>query len=220
MIYERQRSWQPLADLLGPLVASASDSDFERQTQQRVRGGAVWQGTVLMLGQAYEQLGRTADAETAYERVGRLPAPRHDWTLNKTLVALARLKRGHGDLASAQQNLERALDLATEFPDSYRGPYEADTSAEAERLTDQARREERLGELQRSADALVHRSPHSAGAWYELGLSREAACDLEAARLAYARAAGLVRPGSGSFLEGRPSGAVATGCVARAPKTR
>ncbi len=220
MIYQHQEKWQPLVDLLAPLLASASDADFGRPIQGFRTGEGIWQGTFLALGLAYEHLGKTADAEAAYERVCRLPASGRDWTLNKMLVSVARLKRGHGDLASAQQYLARALDLATEFPDSYRRPYEADTAAEANSLTDQARREQKLGDLKQSADGLVRQSSQSPGAWYELGLIREAACDLEAARVAYARAAGLVRPGSGSFLEGRPSGAVATGCVARAAKTR
>lgn len=214
MIYQRQEAWQSLADLLGPLIASASEADFGRQTQQLSKGGGVWQGTVLMLGQAYEHLGRTVDAEATYERVCRLPAPSRDWTLNKTLVSLARLKRGRGDMTSAQRHLGRALDLATEFPDSYRRPYETDTAAEAISITDQARRELKLGELEESADALVRQSPQSPGAWYELGLAREALCDFGGARCAYTRAASRVRSGAGSFLEGRPTPDGGKGCEA------
>ena len=215
MIYQRQGEWRPLVDLLGPLFARASAADFGRQTQQVSNGGPIWQGTFLALGLAYEQLGSIADAEAVYERVSRLPSPSRDWTLNKMLVALSRLKRGHGDLVSAQQYVVRAIDLATEFDASYRRAYETDTAAEAGSVVDQARRELKLSDLQKTSDVLVEQLPQSPGAWYFLGLVREAACDLSGAKSAYAHAQSAVRRGAGSFLEGRPATDAARTCEPR-----
>jgi tetratricopeptide (TPR) repeat protein len=212
MVYQSQEKWQPLADLLRPLLTSASDDDFARPIRGFQTGEGIWQGTFLALGLAYEHLGRTGDAESTYERICRLPAPTRDWTLNRMLVYLARLKRGDGDFPSAQEYLRRALDLATEYPVGYRRIYETDTDAEVQRLTRQARGAQTLGDLERSADALVRRWPRSPGAWYELGLARETRCDLGGARAAYARAASVVRPGAGSFLEGRPAPGAAKVC--------
>lgn len=205
MIYQHQEAWQPLVDLLGPLLASASDTDFGRQTQQRSTGGAVWQGTFLALGQAYDHLGKAAEAEATYERIGRIAAPRRDWTLNRALVYLARAKRAHGDFASALEAVRRALDLATEFDESFRREYELDTAAEADRTIDQARREGQLDALQTSVGDLVRRAPQSPGSWYLRGVTSEALCDIGRARSAYERTASLVRPGAGAFLAGRPA---------------
>lgn len=214
MIHQRAEQWQPLVDQLAPVLSSASDRDIAQTVRTLELGGAVWQGAFLALGLAYERLGKLADAEAVYERVARIQAPNRDWTLNKMLVALAHLKRGHGDLESAQQYLGRALDLATEFPDSYRRPYETDTAAEARSLVAQAHHEQNLGRFRESAEAQVRQAPLSAGAWFMLGLAQEAACDLQGARSAYANATRRVRPGAGSFLEGRPAPDVVEACGA------
>lgn len=204
MIYQREEKWQPLADLLGPLLGTASDEDLGRTIQSLQSGGALWQGTFLALGQAYDHLGKVAEAEATYERIARIAAPRRDWTLNRALVYLARAKRAHGDFVSALEAVMRALDLATEFDASFRREYELDTAAEADRVIDQAHREGQLDTLQTSVDDLVRRAPQSPGSWYLRGLASEAACDLGRARPAYERAASLVRPGAGAFLAARP----------------
>ena len=215
MIYQHQEAWQPLVDLLGPLLASASDTDFGRPIQQLSRGGAVWQGTFLALGQAYDHLGKAAEAEATYERMGRIAAPRRDWTLNRALVYLARAKRAHGDFASALEAVRRALDLATEFDASFRREYELDTAAEAGRVIDQARRQGQLDALQTSVGDLVRQAPQSPGSWYLRGLTSEAACDIGGARSAYERTASLVQPGAGAFLAGRPADPAGGPCPPR-----
>jgi tetratricopeptide (TPR) repeat protein len=204
MIYQRAEQWQPLADLLAPLLGIASDEDLGRPIQPRQLGGAVWQETFLALGNAYDHLGKAAEAEATYERIGRIAAPRRDWTLNRALVYLARAKRARGDLASALEAVSRALDLSTEFDASYRREYELDTAAEADRVIDQARREGQLFTLQASVDDLVRRAPESPASWYLRGVASEAACDLVRARAAYERATSLIRPGAGAFLAARP----------------
>lgn len=224
MIYQHEKNWQGLVDLLAPVLMTASDEELVRNIETLRAGGAVWQGTFLALGEAFDKLGRTAEAEAVYERVSRIAAPRRDWTLNRALVYLsaakrsrlrqgyggqARLRQGdsrqaHGDLAAALEAVRRALDLATEFDDSFRREYELDTAGEASRLIDQARRDGGSAALNTSLDELVRRSPESPGAWFLRGLASEAACDPVAARSHYDRAATLVRPGSGAFLKGRP----------------
>jgi tetratricopeptide (TPR) repeat protein len=215
MIYQRQKKWQPLADALAPLVLTASDADLGRKIESVTGGGAVWQGTVLALGEAYENLNRPADAEAAYERMARLTAPRRDWTLNRALVYLARAKRGHGDFGSAIDALGRALDLATEFDASFRREYELDTAGEAGRLVDHARRAGQLATVRTAAAELVQRVPESPGAWYLRGLVNEASCDAGQARSDYDRARTLVRPGSGAFLAGRPIDPSGSPCAPR-----
>jgi tetratricopeptide (TPR) repeat protein len=215
MIYQRQGKSQALVDLLAPLLRTASDQDIARNIESVQRGNGVWQGTFLALGEAYERLGKTADAEAAYERIARLEAPRRDWTLNRTLVNLARAKRAHGDIPAALEALRRALDLATEFDASYRRQYELDTAAEADRLVDQARRAGGLDTLRTSAEALVQRTPESPASWYLSGLASEASCDLARARSDFAKAASLVRPGTGAFLAGRPADPPKGACPAR-----
>lgn len=204
MLHQHDKQWQPLADVLEPILGSASDEDIARDVQPLVSGGAIWQGAFLALGDAYDHLGKAAEAERTYERVARIAKPRRDWTLNRALVYLARAKRAHGDLAAALESVGRALDLATTFDDSFRREYELDTAAEAGRLIGQAQRDGQLNTLQTSLEALVQRAPDSPGAWYLSGLAREAVCDAGGARSAYQRAATLVRPGAGAFLAGRP----------------
>lgn len=214
MMYQRQGKWQPLADLLA-LVGTASDEDLARGIESLRFGGAIWQGTLLALGEAYERLGQHAAAEATYERLVRIGAPRRDWTLNRALVYLARSKRSHGDFPSALEAVRRALDLSTEFDASFRREYELDTAGEARRLIDQARRDGRFDPVRASIEDLIRRTPASPGSWFLRGLAHEAACDSGLARSDYAQAATLVRPGSGAFLAGRPIDPPPEPCPAR-----
>lgn len=204
MIYQLEKNWQGVVDLLAPVLMTASDEDVVRNVDTRRSGGAVWQGTFLALGEAFGNLGRAAEAEATYERVSRIAAPRRDWTLNRALVYLSAARRSRGDFTPALEAVRRALDLATEFDDSFRREYELDTAGEASRVIDQARRDGRLDSIRASLDEMQQRAPASPGAWYLRGLASEAACDSVAARSHYDRAAALVRPGSGAFLAGRP----------------
>jgi tetratricopeptide (TPR) repeat protein len=204
MIHQHEKRWQAVVDQLAPLL-TASDQDIVRNIDASQLGGTIWQEALLPLGHAYEQLGRSADAEATYERVSRIEAPRRDWTLNRALVSLAGVKRARGDVTSALEAVRRALDIATELDASYRRTYELDTAAEAERVVEQARREGRLDTLRAGTEELVRRAPESPGAWYLRGLTGEAACDLDRARSDYGRTAALVRPGTGAFLAGRPA---------------
>lgn len=98
---------------------------------------------------------------------------------------------------------------------SHRRQYELDTAAEAERVIDQARRDARLETLRAPLDDLIRRAPGSPGAWYLRGLAREASCDAGGARSDFARAAALVKPGTGAFLAGRPAEPPRGPCPAR-----
>ena len=215
MVYQRYEKWQPLVDVLAPVLRSASDGDIERNIGSLERGGALWQGTLLALGLAYEHLGKAADAEATYERLARIAAPQRDWTLNRGLVQLAKSNRAHGDFPAALEALRRALDLATEFDASFRRVYELDTAAEADRLVEQARGAGRLNTLDTSVEELVRRAPTSASSWYLHGLAREAACDLGRARSDYLRTAALLRPETGAFLAGRPAHPATGSCPSR-----
>lgn len=215
MIYQHEQTWQGLVDLLAPVLMTATDEQVVRNIETLRAGGAVWQGTFLALGEALGKLGRAAEAEAAYERVSRIAAPRRDWTLNRALVYLAAAKRNHGNVAPALEAVRRALDLATEFDDSFRREYELDTAAEAGRVIDQARRDGRMDELHTSLEELRRRLPESPAVWYLRGLASEATCDADAARSHYGRAAALVRPGSGAFLAGRPAEPAGGACPPR-----
>lgn len=218
MIYQRRQQWRPLVDLLAPLLAAATDAEITRNIESVQRATGVWQGAFLALGEAYEKLGDTAGAEATYERLVRIGSPRRDWTLNRTLVYLARAKRSRGDFPEALDAVRRALDLATEFDPSFRREYELDTAGEATRLMDQARRDGRLVAVRASADELVRREPPSPGAWYLRGLASEASCDFGRARSDYSHASTLARPGSGAFLAGRPVAPAAGTCPPQGPQ--
>lgn len=205
MIFQRQTRWQAVVDQLAPVLGTASDADIARTVRVLQLGGGIWQEAYLSLGEAYDRLERTADAEATYERMARIAAPRRDWTLNRGLVYLARAKRSHADYEAAADAVGRALDLAATFDASFRQEYELDTAAEADRLVDQARRDGQLRRVQTAVEGLVARAPQSIGAWFLTGLVGEAACDREGARSAYARAAREARPGAGAFLTGRPA---------------
>jgi tetratricopeptide (TPR) repeat protein len=216
-IYERAAAAKDAVSAYarGTVFDPAGPWTYGRHIDTSQLGGAIWQEALLPLGHAYEQLGRAADAEATYERVSRIEAPRRDWTLNRALVSLSGVKRAQGDVPSALEAVRRALDVATELDVSYRRTYELDTSAEAERVVDQARREGRAHTLRAGTDGLVLRAPDSPGAWYLRGLTSEAACDLAGARSDYGRASALVRPGSGAFLTGRPADPPRGGCPSR-----
>jgi tetratricopeptide (TPR) repeat protein len=205
MIFQRQQQWQAVVNELAPVLETATDADIARTVRYLQLGGAIWQEAFLTLGEAYEGLGRVADAGATYERMARIVEPRRDWTLNRGLVYLARAKRSHADYEAAADAVGRALDLAATFDASFRQEYELDTAAEAERLVDQASRDGQLRRVQTAAEGLVARGPQSLGAWFLTGLVAEAACDREGARSAYVRAAREARPGAGAFLTGRPA---------------
>lgn len=205
MIFQRQARWQAVVGQLAPVLETASDVDIARTVRSLQLGGAIWQEAYLALGEAYDRLERTADAEATYERMARITAPRRDWTLNRGLVYLARAKRSHADYEAAVDAVGRALDLATTFDASFRQEYERDTAAEADRLVDRAWRDGQLRRVQTAVDGLVARAQSSPGAWFLKGLTGEASCDREGARSAYVRASREVRPGAGAFLIGRPA---------------
>jgi tetratricopeptide (TPR) repeat protein len=214
MIHQHEKNWHGVVELLAPLM-TAPDDVIARNVDSSQIGGAIWQEAFVALGEAYRQLGRTADAEASYERVARIAAPRRDWTLNRALVSLAAARRARGDYAAALEAESRALDVATELDPSYRRTFELDTAAEADRVIDQARAAQRLAAVDAAVGELLRRTPESPGAWYLRGLASEAACDPAAARSHYARAAALVRPGTGAFLAGRPAEPARGPCPAR-----
>lgn len=215
MVHQRDAQWPLLQKLLAPLLESASDLDLKRPIRPRDPGGAVWQGTFLALGEAYEHLGRPRDAKATYERLARIVGPRRDWTLNRALVSLAVARSGDGEIALAVDAVVRALDLSTEFDTSYRARFELDTAAEAVRIVDTVSATGRLDALETSADELTRRLATSPGAWFVRGLISEARCDTVRARSDYARAAELVPAGAGAFLAGRPADSSKTPCRQR-----
>ena len=204
LVSQRTQRWQAIVDLMSPIVGAASDADLKRPVRASDPGGALWQGTLLALGDAYERLGDRTAAEATFERVSRVEAPRRDWTFNRSLVSLARLRRERGDRVAAADPVARALDVSTEFEAAYRQRFELDTAAEVERLVDDARVANELPALDAAVEAMTRRAPPSGGAWFVRGVISEARCDVDRARAAYAQAAHLVRAGSGAFLMGRP----------------
>lgn len=204
LVDQRTARWQAIVELMTPLVTTANDQDLKRPVRASDPGGALWQGTLLAVGDAYERLGNRAAAEATYDRFSRVGAPRRDWTLNRALVSLARLQRERGDLLTAANGIVRALDLATAFEPASRRTFELDTAGEAERLVEAARAANTLRELDAAVEAQTRRAPQSAGAWLVRGIISEALCDTQRARSAYAQAAQLLRAGTGAFLEGRP----------------
>ena len=215
MLLQRRERWAGVVDRLGPLLHEATDADFQRPIQALRRGGPVWQGGFLALGIAYERLGERGPAEATYARIGGLRHPTRDWTLNRTLVALARLREDHGDLANAADAVARALDIASEVDVAERRNYESFTAGDADRLVETARRSGRLPELARLTTELTQRSAASAGAWYVSGLVREAACDLGAARTAYAHARTLLPADAGSHVNARLTPGAGATCQER-----
>jgi tetratricopeptide (TPR) repeat protein len=204
-IYQRQARWEALVELLAPILRTASDAQIAGTVRSLQLGGAVWQEAYLPLGEAYERLGRTAEAEATYDRMARIVTPRRDWTLNRGLVYLARIQRSSADYDTAAEMVIRALDLATAFDAPHRREYELDTAAEAERLIEQVRHAGPLSALRAAMDARVAQTPQSPAAWFLRGLVLEASCDPVGARSSYARATETVRPGAGAFLTGRPA---------------
>jgi tetratricopeptide (TPR) repeat protein len=212
MIDLRQERWQALVDVLGPALHGASDDDLGKPIQPLQRGGSVWQGSLLSLGIGYEHLGRTTEAEAVYARAARLASPRRDWTLNRTLVNLARLQMARGDVLDAAGHLTRALDLASELEPPARREYELNTVGHIDDLLRLGQAQGLLPDLLRAAARAVEAHPEDGGAWYVSGRVQEASCDLGAARASYARSSTLMRQGAGAFLAGRPSATAESTC--------
>ena len=211
MIYRRQENWPEVIAALAMPFGGASDDDLRRSIQPLERGGPAWQGTFLALGEAYERLGRRAEAEATYQRIAGLRGAQHDWTMNRALAYLSRLESERGDLEAALRHLAQALDLAESLEQS-RADYETDTATRADHLIMAAVARGTLADLMRTAEALTRPSDRSSGAWYLRGLVAEARCDLPQAETAYARARSLAPPNAGSFLTGRPSEARRRAC--------
>lgn len=214
LVDQAESRWQSVVDALAPLMRSATDQEIERPIQASDPGGAVWQGTLLMLGEAYDHLGNAAEAEATYDRVARIAVPRRDWTLNRSLVYLGRARSARGDFIAALDPMTRALDLATTFEPAYRKIFELDTAKNMQQTVDRVRQLGRLDALQVAVDDITRRSPSGIGAWFLHGLVSEALCDRGAARASYERVARLLPAGVGAFLEGRP-GAPASPCPAK-----
>ena len=214
MIYQRTGQWQSLVDVLAPALSDASDDELARPVQTADPGGALWQGTLLALGEAYEHLGDAANARTAYARLARIAAPRHDWTVNRGLVKFASFERLGGNLHSSAVAIVRALDLAAEFDSSFRSTYELDTAAEAARLVARAEETGRARELAADADQLTQ---SSTGQCRCLVFARtHGGIDVRPTSCARDDCARhVVRSGSGAYLTGRPAVPVNPQCVAR-----
>lgn len=205
VIYERAQRWDEVARVLGgqdARLVAAADRELAQPMQTFDPGGPIWQGCLLMLGEALERLDRMTDAEAAFARTARIVSPRTDWTFNRALVGLVRRERARGAFADAAAPLVRALDAASQQEGSGRRTFELATAGEAVQLVESARAAGSLRALGTAADALVRAQPANASAWFVSGLTAEAACDVEGARAQYARAS-EARPGS-AFLEGRP----------------
>lgn len=206
VLHQQQGECTAVVSLLSVPFASAGDADFARPVQLLEPGGAIWQGAFLVLGEAYEQLGRVRDAETVYDRVSRLPAPRRDWTFNRVLVALARVRAARGQVEGAAWPLADALDLTETLDPPVRARFERDTAAAIDELARALQRPERVAErvaIERAAAAQVGAHPASAGAWFVLGALADGRCDRAAARDAFTRALRLVPAGAGAHVAAR-----------------
>lgn len=205
LLDQQAQRWPQVVASLAPLFERATDAEIVRPIDPADAGGALWQGCLLALGEAYAHLGDQTRAEAAFARMSQLAQPRPDWTLNRGLTYLAQAQSARGDAPAALRSIVRALDLSTTFEVAYRRRFELDTAAEAARIVDQARATQSLPAVQGAIDSVERETPKSVGVWWMQGMVAEAACDVPRARAAFARAASRAPAGAGAFLEGHPA---------------